>query len=35
MESRVATNSIYHDAQRPSAIILPVIAAKPGQDTDD
>jgi len=35
MESRVATNSIYHDAQRPSAIILPVIAAQPGQDTDD
>ncbi len=35
MESRVATNSIYHDAQRPSAIILPVIAAQPSQDTDD
>jgi hypothetical protein len=35
MESRVATNSIYHDAQRPSAIILPLIAAKAGQDTDD
>ncbi len=35
MESRVATNSIYLDAQRPSAIVLPIVAATPGEDTDD
>jgi putative CocE/NonD family hydrolase len=35
MEPRVATNSIYHDSQRPSAIVLPIVAATPGEDTDD
>jgi putative CocE/NonD family hydrolase len=35
MESRVATNTIFHDAQRPSAIVLPVVAAPTGEDTDD
>ncbi len=35
MESRVATNTIYFDKDRPSAIILPVVAAPKGDDTDD